>query len=112
MSGYAGLFSPPGMNGPGPAQKRQAFLAAIALVLFATAVVFGFHKIYYAIFPWILSENTVYPNGTLTPWMQAWAKERDGIEIYVLYGGMFLNIAAVMVLATGTGRKRASKNMC
>lgn len=100
MSGHAGLFSQPGMHESGTVQRRQAFLATIALVLFATAVVFVSHRIYYAIFPWILSKNTVYPDGILTPWMQAWARERDGIEIYVLYGGMFLNMAAVMVLAT------------
>lgn len=100
MSGYAGLFIQPGINESRPGQHRQVLLSSFALVLFATAVVFVFYKTYYAIFPWILSKNTVYPEGTLTPWMQAWARERDGIEIYMLYGGMFLNMAAVMVLAT------------
>lgn len=89
-----GLFSPPDMT----AQKHRSFLSAFTLVLFATAVVFVFYKSYYTIFPWILSKNIVYPDGTLTPWMQAWARERDGIEIYVLYGVMFLNMAALMGL--------------
>jgi len=39
----------------------------------------------------------MYPNGTLTPWIQRWTVERDGIEIYVLYGGMFLILAVVAI---------------
>ena len=99
MNKYVGLFSNTGAGNGQPLQQRQTFLTAIVLILFATAVVFVFHKFYYAIFPWVLSKNTVYPNGILTPWIQGWTAERDGIEIYVLYGGMFLILAAVAVLA-------------
>jgi hypothetical protein len=100
MSGYKGLFSNPGMNSSSPGLRGQSLMAAIVLVLLSAGVAFGFREFYYAIFPWVLSKNIVYPPGALTPWILAHSSERDGIEIYVLYGMIFLNIAVVMVLVT------------
>lgn len=77
----------------------SALYRLTGLAIIAAAVVYAFRSLYYLIFPWILSKNLIYPSGTLTPWIEGWNAERDGIEIYVLYLWMFLIIGAVMALA-------------
>lgn len=77
----------------------SALYKLFGLILIAATVVYGFRGFYYRIFPWVLSKNVIYPPGTLTPWIEGWNAERDGIEIYVLYALMFLIIVTVAMLA-------------
>lgn len=77
----------------------EAFYRLVGLLLIAALVVFGARGFYYRIFPWVLSQNLIFPPGTLTPWIAEWNSERDGVEIYVLYAFMLLIIAAVTTLA-------------
>jgi hypothetical protein len=75
--------------------------AALLIVLTSASITYCFHQIYAAIFPWVQGWNIHYPPDTLTPWIAAWNTERDGIEIYVLYAGMFLIMSTVLAVLEG-----------
>lgn len=76
----------------------DTLLSALKIILISGAITFLFKSLYYEIFPWVLSKNIVFPAWDITPWMMSWTRERDGIEIYVLYVLMFA-ISAVSALA-------------
>lgn len=80
-----------------------------AFLFMSGAITFFFKKLYYKIFPWVLSKNVIFPEGTITPWIQSWAFERDGIEIYVLYIFMFLIIGSVFSLGSVIFKFRTHK---
>lgn len=99
MNGAAEQITIPNLRSTGYWKIGSALFKLLELILIAGAVVYVFRGFYYRIFPWVLSKNVTYPPGTLTPWIEGWNAERDGIEIYVLYALMFLIIAAVAMLA-------------
>lgn len=68
------------------------------LLLIAAVVTFLARTFYFLIFPWVLSFNLAFRPGELTPWIENWTNERDGIEIYVVYILVFAIIALSALL--------------
>ena len=88
--------------------REQAHFSGAALAMWGVLATLLFRWLYYAIAPWVWSKNATYPPGTLAPYIEYWNAERDGIEIYVLYAGMFLIISSVFFLAAATKTLRHS----
>lgn len=63
----------------------DTILSALKIIFIAGTITLLFKNFYYEIFPWVLSKNVVFPAWEIAPWMLNWTRERDGIEIYVLY---------------------------
>ncbi len=54
---------------------------------------------YFQLAPWIWSQNVPFNSEEIVPWQLPWLKERDGIELYVLYALMFLNLFFAYVVS-------------
>lgn len=81
--------------------KNDLVKQAVVFLLGAGLVALAVRIFYYAIFPWVLSFNLVFPPGVLTPWIEGWTAERDGIEIYVLYSLLFVCIGLSALFGFG-----------
>lgn len=75
----------------------QRFQSFLLIFFYSAAITFYIRKLYYRIFPWVLSKNVIFPIGKITPWIQNWQAQRDGIEIYVLYTFIFLIMALLLI---------------
>lgn len=54
---------------------------------------------YFQIAPWVQAQNLVPEPGTIVPWVVPFTAERDGLEVYVLYG---LTLATVLLTVLST----------
>ena len=74
------------------------------LAVFATAITGLLYFSYFQLAPWIWSKGVPVNPADITPWVVPWIDERDGIELYVLYAFMFLNLALALLLNYGWSR--------
>ena len=87
-----------------PSTLENKHLAFLFFVFFtAVCTTFLLRELFYLASPWIWAQNIHHP--VLMPTMEEWKHVesgvggRDGIEIYVLYLLMFLNIGCVFLIA-------------
>lgn len=85
---------------PTTAVTRESWRAPVMLefALVSGAVTAIAHWLYFLAAPWIWSQNLAVDPQDTTPWIRMWLKEHDGVEMYALYGLMFV---CIMVTAVG-----------
>lgn len=76
-----------------------SMLKLAADFLTASAVVAGGYWLFFYFAPAIWSCAGIPDRVEFTPWLRIWAEERDGIEMYALYGLMFGVMALTWALA-------------
>lgn len=75
--------------------QNSAYLSPqriLELFLLAISSIFALYSLYFWIAPWVTKQNIVYPENQLAPWIMTYLSDPDGIETYVLYIFMFINL--------------------
>ncbi|MDO8813400.1 MAG: hypothetical protein Q7J38_15400 [Gallionella sp.] len=84
--------------------KSDGIRDILEITLLATATAGLLYFWYFQLSPWIWRQNLPFKPDEITPWVLPMLDGRDGIELYVLYALMFLNLLFIYALGRGWSR--------
>lgn len=84
--------------------KSDSIRGLLELAMLATSAAGLLYFGYFQLAPWVWSQSVPYNPAEITHWYLPEMEERDGVELYVLYAMMFLNLFSVYALSYGWNR--------
>ncbi len=84
--------------------KLDSTRSLLETTVLATAIAGLSYFVYFQMASWIWSQTVPVNSGEIVPWQVPWLKERDGIELYVLYALMFFNLFSVYAMICAWSR--------
>lgn len=86
------------MQGPLNTENRKPF-SVVTLILLGAATGALAHYVYFLLAPNIWAQQQQIPISSFTPWYRYYAMERDGVEVYALYGLTLVSCLSLPMLS-------------